>query len=145
MKNEKSLRRKIQYIILIPIILAILLTCVTIYVNGLESKVGTFSLAILVVYIIISIIIYLRMIPSVDSVVLDYSLEQGKIQKLSFIAGADFVIVQKIFVPNICWRKIWHDNVCTCLNAFFATSWVKSSESCGCGKQYIRQQKPDYT
>ena len=81
MKNEKSLRRKIQYIILIPIILAILLTCVTIYVNGLESKVGTFSLAILVVYIIISIIIYLRMIPSVDSVVLDYSLEQGKIQK----------------------------------------------------------------
>ncbi|MCR4846051.1 MAG: DHH family phosphoesterase [Eubacterium sp.] len=81
MKNEKSLRRKIQYIILIPIVLAILLTCVTIYVNGLESRVGTFSLAVLVVYIIISIIIYLRMIPSVDSVVLDYSLEQGKIQK----------------------------------------------------------------
>lgn len=81
MKNEKHLRRKIQYIILIPIILAVLVTCVTIYLNGLESKVGTFSLAVLVVYIIISIILYLRMIPSVDSVVMDYSLEQGKIQK----------------------------------------------------------------
>ena len=81
MKNEKYLRRKIQYIILIPIILAIILTCVTIYLNGLDSKVGTFSLAVLVVYIIITIILYLRMIPSVDSVVLDYSLEQGKIQK----------------------------------------------------------------
>ena len=81
MKNEKYLRRKIQYIILIPIVLAIILTCVTIYLNGLDSKVGTFSLAVLVVYIIITIILYLRMIPSVDSVVLDYSLEQGKIQK----------------------------------------------------------------
>ena len=49
MKNEKYLRRKIQYIILIPIVLAIILTCVTIYLNGLDSKVGTFSLAVLVV------------------------------------------------------------------------------------------------
>ena len=81
MKNEKYLKRKIQYIILVPIILAIILTCITIYMNGLESRVGTISLALLVVYLIFTIIVYLRMLPSIDSVVMDYSLEQGKIQK----------------------------------------------------------------
>ncbi len=81
MKNEKYLKRKIQYIILVPIILAIIITCITIYMNGLESRVGTISLALLVVYLIFTIIVYLRMLPSIDSVVMDYSLEQGKIQK----------------------------------------------------------------
>lgn len=81
MNKEKQLKRRIEYIIIIPIILALTLLIFTIYENGLDSKVGTISVALLVVYIVVVVILYLRLIPSVSSVLVDYSLEQGKVQK----------------------------------------------------------------
>ena len=81
MNKEKQLKRRIEYIIIIPIILALTLLIFTIYENGLDSKVGTISVALLVVYIVVVVILYLRLIPSISSVIVDYSLEQGKVQK----------------------------------------------------------------
>jgi c-di-AMP phosphodiesterase-like protein len=81
MNKEKQLKRRIEYIIIIPIILALTLLVFTIYENGLSSKVGTISVALLVVYIAVVVILYLRLIPSISSVLVDYSLEQGKVQK----------------------------------------------------------------
>lgn len=81
MNKEKQLKRRIQCIIILPIVLALVLLGFTIYENGLDSKIGALSVALLAVYIIFVIILYLRMMPSISSVLVDYSLEQGKIQK----------------------------------------------------------------
>ena len=81
MNKEKQLKRRIEYIIIIPILLALTLLVFTIYENGLDSRIGTISVALLVVYIAVVIILYLRLIPSIGSVLVDYSLEQGKVQK----------------------------------------------------------------
>ena len=81
MNKEKQLKRRIEYIIIIPILLALTLLLFTIYENGLDSRIGTISVALLVVYIAVVIILYLRLIPSIGSVLVDYSLEQGKVQK----------------------------------------------------------------
>ena len=81
MNKEKQLKRKIEYIIIIPILLALTLLVFTIIENGLDTRIGTISVALLVVYIAVVIILYLRLIPSISSVLVDYSLEQGKVQK----------------------------------------------------------------
>ena len=81
MNKEKKLKRRIQYIIIIPIVLALALLGVTIYENGLNSNMGRVSVVCLIIYILLVLILYFRLVPSISSVIVDYSLEQGKIQK----------------------------------------------------------------
>ena len=81
MNNEKQFKRRIKYIIAVPIALAIILCGFIIYENGMSSKVGMLSIALLMVYVLIVIIIYFRMMPAISSIIVDYALEQGKIQR----------------------------------------------------------------
>ena len=79
--NARKLKKRIQYIIALPILLGLILLGLAIYENGLSSKIGITSVILLVAYIILVVIIYFRMLPAVRSVLVDYSLEQGKIQR----------------------------------------------------------------
>ena len=81
MNKEKQLKRRIVYIIVIPILLALILLGFEIYEHGINSKVGMLSMILLIIYIIIVLFLYLKMLPAISSVIVDYSLEQGKIQK----------------------------------------------------------------
>ena len=81
MKNEKKLKNRIKLVIVTPVILALFLTALSIYKNGLETKMGLVSVGILAIYLLITIILYFRTTPYIESVVVEYSLEQGKIQK----------------------------------------------------------------
>ena len=81
MNNAKKLRRRIQYIIVIPIVLALVLLGVTIYENGLSSKMGIAGVVLLAVYLAVVVLLYFRLLPAINSIMVDYSLEQGKIQK----------------------------------------------------------------
>jgi len=81
MNNEKKIKNRIQITIVLPIILALILLGVSIYVNGLDTKIGVISVVLLVVYLLIAIIMYFRLSPYYSSVLVEYSLEQGKIQK----------------------------------------------------------------
>ena len=79
--NAKKLKKRIQYIIVLPILLGLVLLGLAIYENGLSSKIGITSVILLVAYIILVVIMYFRMLPAIKSVLVDYSLEQGKIQR----------------------------------------------------------------
>ena len=81
MNNEKKIKNRIQITIVLPIILALILLGVSIYINGLDTKIGVISVVLLVVYLLIAIIMYFRLSPYYSSVLVEYSLEQGKIQK----------------------------------------------------------------
>ncbi|MBR1772516.1 MAG: DHH family phosphoesterase [Eubacterium sp.] len=81
MKNEKKLKNRIKLVIVTPVILALFLTALSIYKNGLETKMGLVSVGILAIYLLITIILYFRTTPYIESVLVEYSLEQGKIQK----------------------------------------------------------------
>ena len=81
MKNEKKLKNRIKLVIVTPVILALFLTALSIYKNGLETKMGLISVGILAIYLLITIILYFRTTPYIESVLVEYSLEQGKIQK----------------------------------------------------------------
>ncbi|MBO4864394.1 MAG: DHH family phosphoesterase [Eubacterium sp.] len=105
MNNEKQLKRRIKYIIVIPILLALILLGFEIYENGVNSRVGMVSIVLLVIYIIVVLILYLRMIPAISSVLVDYSLEQGKIQK---------ELLQELEIPyailDLSGRIMWANN-----------------------------------
>ena len=81
MNNQRQLKSKITFIIFIPIAMALILECVVIYENGFESRVGILSLILFTIYVIFTVILYFRLMPAISSVIVDYSLEQGKIQK----------------------------------------------------------------
>ncbi len=81
MNNAKKLKRRIQYIIVIPILLTLILLGFTIYDNGFTSMTGMVSVILMILYIIIVLILYFRSTMALNSVMVDYSLEQGKIQK----------------------------------------------------------------
>ena len=106
MSNERQLKRRIKYILIIPVLLALILLGFEIYVNGINSKVGIASLALLVVYIIIVTVIYLRMLPAIGRIMVDYSLEQGKIQK---------ELIKELEVPyailDMSGRIMWANNI----------------------------------
>ena len=106
MSNERQLKRRIKYILIIPVLLALILLGFEIYVNGINSKVGIASLALLVIYIIIVTVIYLRMLPAIGRIMVDYSLEQGKIQK---------ELIKELEVPyailDMSGRIMWANNI----------------------------------
>ena len=106
MSNERQLKRRIKYILIIPVLLALIRLGFEIYVNGINSKVGIASLALLVIYIIIVTVIYLRMLPGIGRIMVDYSLEQGKIQK---------ELIKELEVPyailDMSGRIMWANNI----------------------------------
>ena len=111
MSNERQLKNRIKYILIIPVILALILLGFEIFVNGIGSKVGMVSLSMLVIYIIVVVIIYLRMLPAISRIMVDYSLEQGKIQK-ELIKELELPYAILDMSGHILWaNNIFHDVV----------------------------------
>ena len=81
MNNGNKLKRRVQLIILLPVVLALGLLGATIYLNGISSQMGVIAVALLILFIIAILILYFTLLPELSSVLVDYSLEQGKIQK----------------------------------------------------------------
>ena len=81
MNNGNKLKRRVQLIILLPIVLALGLLGATIYINGISSQMGVIAVALLILFIVAILIMYFTLLPELSSVLVDYSLEQGKIQK----------------------------------------------------------------
>ncbi len=81
MKNEKKIKNRIKLVILMPLFLGVVLLGLCIYKNGFETRMGLLSMGILVIYLLITFIMYFRTTPYIESVLVEYSLEQGKIQK----------------------------------------------------------------
>lgn len=78
MNNDKN---RIRWIIILPLLMAVILLGISLYMYGLDTSIGMISAMILVVYLIIAVILYLRINPYYNSALVEYSLEQGKIQK----------------------------------------------------------------
>lgn len=81
MNNGNKLKRRVQLIILLPVVLALGLLGATIYLNGISSQMGVIAVALLILFIVAILILYFTLLPQLSSVLVDYSLEQGKIQK----------------------------------------------------------------
>ena len=81
MNNDKRVKRRVQLIILLPVFMSIGLLVATIYLNGFSSHMGVIAIALLVVFIIVSLILYFSLMPHLSALLTDYSLKQGKIQK----------------------------------------------------------------
>jgi len=81
MSNGRKLRKKIKYIIIVPIVLSLLLLGICIYTFGIDSKETIITASLIGVYILLGIILYIRFMPLINSTLVEYSLEQGKTQK----------------------------------------------------------------
>jgi len=81
MNSGRRLKNKLKYIILIPLLLALLLVGISIMSFGIEAKETLLTIIVAAVYCVVVIIIYMKMLPSISAAVVDYSMEQGKVQK----------------------------------------------------------------
>ncbi len=81
MNNDKRVKRRVQLIILLPVFMSIGLLVATVYLNGFNSHMGIIAIALLVVFLIVSLVLYFSLMPHLSALLTDYSLKQGKIQK----------------------------------------------------------------
>ncbi|MCR5544343.1 MAG: DHH family phosphoesterase [Eubacterium sp.] len=111
MNKEKQIKRRIQWIIVIPVVLTLAIMGVMIYMNGLDSKIGSLCVAIAGVYVLIVIFLYIRLVPLVGSIMVDYSLEQGKIQKeLLYELEIPYAILDS--TGHVMWaNKLFHEAI----------------------------------
>ena len=80
MSNERKLKGKIKYLIIVPIVLALILMGICIYLFGPYSKQTITAVVALLIYIVLVIVAYVRLMPVINSTMVEYALEQGKIQ-----------------------------------------------------------------
>ncbi len=80
MKNN-DVKKRIQLIMFLPIIMALVLMGVSIYLFGTETPEGIATLIVLGVYMLISVITFFRISPEISRTLMDYSMEHGKVQK----------------------------------------------------------------
>ena len=79
--SSRRLRSKIKYLILVPILLAFILLGVCLAEFGVNSKETIITIVAVAAYIIVVGIAYFKLMPIFKSAMVDYSLEQGKVQK----------------------------------------------------------------
>ncbi len=81
MNEERSLKRKLYTLIIIPIVLTLifLVTCIVIY--GADSTLGLIGIGIFSVVLLTVVLAFVKLRPLVNSTLVTYALEQGKIQK----------------------------------------------------------------
>ena len=79
--NSRRMRNKIKYLTLLPILLAMILLVVIIVQYGIDSRETIITAIIVAAYILIVLFAYNRLMPVFRSTMVDYSLEQGKVQK----------------------------------------------------------------
>lgn len=80
MKNN-DVKKRIQLIMFLPIIMALVLMGVSIYLFGTDTPEGIATLIVLGVYMLISVITFFRISPEISRTLMDYSMEHGKVQK----------------------------------------------------------------
>ena len=81
MSSGRRLRKKLNYVILIPILMALVLAGAAVWNFGIDTKESLICLGIVGAFVVIVIIVYIKLLPSIGATMVDYSLEQGKIQK----------------------------------------------------------------
>lgn len=81
MNEQKTLKKKLYGLIILPIALALVFLFVCITAFGINSKEGIIGIVVIFLYIILVVISYVRLKPLINSTLVNYSLEQGKIQK----------------------------------------------------------------
>ncbi len=81
MSSGRQLRRKMKYVIAIPILLAVALAVLSVASFGFYSAEGLTAIILAALYILVIVLMYVRLLPSINARMVDYSLEQGKVQK----------------------------------------------------------------
>ena len=81
MSNERKLKGKIKYLIIVPIILALVLMVVVCATMGTDRKETLIASGVILAYILIVSVIYWKMRPVFSATFVDYALDQGRIQK----------------------------------------------------------------
>lgn len=79
--NENKLMKKLRNLIIALVILALILLGICLKTLGAKSVSGIFAEVLITVYIVLIIVTYIRERPVLSATIIDYSLEQGKIQK----------------------------------------------------------------
>ena len=70
-----------------------------------------------------------------------HSLGQAVLALCRFITGADLVIIKQIIFANLCWRKVWHNDISSCENSLFPSGGRNRTEGGCCREKYFRQHK----
>ena len=83
MSKERSLKREIKYLLIVPMLLALLLLVVVFLTMGIRSKESYIATGIILLYALIVTIAYLKLRPMLNATLVDYALE--------LLLGAGFV------------------------------------------------------
>ena len=81
MEKERSLKNKIRFLLIVPMLLAVILLAIVYMTMGLDSRETYIATGVILLYALVVTVAYLRLRPVLDANLVDYSLEQGKIQK----------------------------------------------------------------
>ena len=81
MEKEKSLKNKIRFLLIVPMLLAVILLAIVYMTMGLDSRETYIATGVILLYALVVTVAYLRLRPVLDANLVDYALEQGKIQK----------------------------------------------------------------
>jgi len=80
-RSGRKLTGKLNIVILVPVLMAAILLGICFYIFDPNSKQGLIACGLIISYIVIVLIAYIRLRPVLGATLTDYSLEQGKIQK----------------------------------------------------------------
>ena len=81
MEKERSLKNKIRFLLIVPMLLAVILLAIVYMTMGLDSRETYIATGVILLYALVVTVAYLRLRPVLDANLVDYALEQGKIQK----------------------------------------------------------------
>ena len=112
MSKERSLKREIKYLLIVPMVLAFLLLAVVFLTMGFGSKESYIAIGIILLYALIVTIAYLKLRPMLNATLVDYALEQGKIQKeLLKNLAVPYAILDT--TGRILWsNRMFRNNIC---------------------------------
>ncbi len=102
--NSRRMRNKIKYLTLLPILLALVFLVIVVVQYGIDSRETIISAIIIAAYILVVFFAYYRLMPVFRSTMVDYSLEQGKVQK-ELLHGLDVPYVLLDLDGRVMWAN----------------------------------------
>lgn len=81
MKNQIKLKGQLKAYMRWPLILSLLIAAMVIGMFFIDFRCGLIGLCCLVIYIIVSVVIYMRMKPTIVNEMVDFALDYGQVQK----------------------------------------------------------------
>ncbi|MCR5148690.1 MAG: DHH family phosphoesterase [Eubacterium sp.] len=112
MEKERSIKNKIRFLLIVPMILAVVLLAIVYMTMGFDSRETYIATGVILLYALVVTVAYLKLRPVLDANLVDYALEQGKIQKeLLKNLAVPYAILDS--AGRILWaNKMFRDDIC---------------------------------